>query len=392
LESAAGDPAADHGAAFKIVTMEFSGLKHREGFAQMGADMFFDQDGHPIMIRTPAGVDIWKQQAMSKTWQYWKFVWRSTAFLKVTLVDHLWATHFTAANSLTGACREALPQQHPLRRLMAMFTYNTVGVNTAALHQLLGPRALLQRSTPFADFHEVSKVAEASIPSLEQIFGPFLDATHRDRLHPKVKESPFYSEGQVLFDSLSELVHGFFDLYKWCSGDALIDSDIIRFFDRVKSWSMYTNHAAADSDAKFLALYSDSGSLQCQGVQKWITTHFFHVTGYHRHVGTVSDTAADPDFASWSWLPGEAHGKPRQHVQLSLISASTATTWPKLSEDYGHLVEGIEKESEAKAVFQGFHAKMVQLKEREDQLNSNRDPRTPYLEMHPDYVESSVAV
>jgi hypothetical protein len=126
--------------------------------------------------------------------------------------------------------------------------------------------------------------------------------------------------------------------------------------------------------------------------RKWLSTHFFHVTGYHRHVGTVADTAADPDFASWGWLPGEAYGKPRQHVQLSLISASTALSWPKLSEDYSHLAMGIEKESEAQAVFQAFHTKMVELKEREELLNSRRDSLPPYFEMHPDYVESSVAV
>jgi len=393
LESATGDPAVEHGAVFKIVTTDLSSLKHRQGFAQMGADMFFDQDGHPIMIRTPAGVSIWKQQATSETWQYWKFVWRSSAFLKVTLVDHLWATHFSAANSMAAASREALPQQHPMRRLMTMFTFNTIGVNSNALHQLLGPRALLQRSTPFSDFRQVSVAAEASIPSLEKTFGPFIDDTKRDLLHPKVKETPFYAEGQILFDGLSELVDGFFELYQWCSGETVIDSDIIRFFDRINSWSMYSKHAAADSDAKFFGLYSDSGNtLRCQGVRKWLSTHFFHVTGYHRHVGTVADTAADPDFASWGWIPGEAYGKPRQHVQLSLISASTALSWPKLSEDYSHLATGIEKEIEAKAIFQAFQARMSQLKAREDQLNLERDPLTPYYEMHPDYVESSVAV
>merc|ERR1712226_1228557 len=202
---------------------------------------------------------------------------------------------------------------------MTRFTFGTARVNNLALHLLMGPKSLLHRSTPFSDFREVSKAAEASIPSLEQTFGPFVDATHWDTLHPRVKQAPFYSEGQVLFQHLAELVDGVFNLYPWCSNDVLIDPSISEFFKRIKSWSMYANHPAAKRDENFFGLYIGE-KLRCTGVRKWLTTQLFHVTGYHRHVGTVADTFIDPDFATWSWKPMEAHGTPRHHVQLSLIS------------------------------------------------------------------------
>merc|ERR1719456_1086528 len=127
------------------------------------------------MIQTPSGHLVWRSEAPDATWQYWKFAWRSSLFLMVTAIDHLWAIHFSVANSLAAASREALPPTHPLRRLLSIFTHGTIAVNKGAAHQLVGPHATLHRSTPFADFSEVSKATEASIPSLESSFGAFLD-------------------------------------------------------------------------------------------------------------------------------------------------------------------------------------------------------------------------
>merc|ERR1711988_952669 len=99
--------------------------------------MYFNSDMEPMMIETPSGDRIWRSEALSATWQYWKFVWRSSLFLTVTAVDHLWTTHFSIANALAAASREALAPAHPLRRLLSIFTYGTIAVNKDAAHQLV---------------------------------------------------------------------------------------------------------------------------------------------------------------------------------------------------------------------------------------------------------------
>merc|ERR1719389_642224 len=106
----------------------------------------------------------------------------------VTAVDHLYTTHFSVANSLAAASREALPPAHPLRRLLSIFTFGTIGVNKNAAHQLVGPHHLLHRSTPFSDFGHVSEVAQASIPSFESSFGAFLDNDRFELLDQAVKD------------------------------------------------------------------------------------------------------------------------------------------------------------------------------------------------------------
>merc|ERR1712050_252818 len=99
----------------------------------------------------------------------------------------------------------------------------------------------------------------------------------------------------------------------------------------------------------------------CAGVKLWFTVYFFQVTGYHRHVGTVADTAADPDFASFSWATGEAFARPRQAVALSLIAASTAAVFPKLADDYSHVAQGIEKAVEAAQLLRTFRASIQEV-------------------------------
>jgi len=253
----------------------------------------------------------------------------------------------------------------------------------------LGPDALLQRSTPFFDFREVSLLAEAAIPSLTKSFGFFLNGTIKSALPARVQETPYAQDGQLIFDALQDFVASWFDLYagQWCRGGAVTDSAVLLFFERVQAWSMYRRHQK--TDAPFLGLYED-GSLQCEGLQKWLTMLFFQVSGYHRHVGTVADSAADPDFAGFSWEPGRAYTPPRQAVQLSLISATTSTTWPKLSQDHSHLAEGIERSAEAAQAFHMFRAKMEDIAKTIDARNKGR--AIPYMQMHPDHVESSVAV
>merc|ERR1719253_453937 len=126
-------------------------------------------------------------------------------FLYVTLVDHLWMTHFSAGNALAASAREGLPPAHPLRRLLTMSTYGTIDVNSGALAQLIGPDHLLQRSTPFQDFREIAKAAHASIPSMKEAYGAFVDESVFDALNPTLKEMPFYQDGQLMFKGMSDL-------------------------------------------------------------------------------------------------------------------------------------------------------------------------------------------
>jgi hypothetical protein len=386
------DPVHDKGSLkFAIRTNDLSGLTVRPQFSRIGADMYFDEQGNPAMIETPApdSHQIWKSEAEPATWQYWKFAWRSSTFLKLTAVNHLWATHFTAANAMAAASREGLPHSHPLRRLMSIFTFGTIGVNNNAFHQLLGPNGLLHRSSPFFDFVDVNNALFASLPSLEDHFGHFVSEERMNDLPQKIKDTPYIQDGQLFFNEIQSLVSDWVDLYPdWCQDGILVDPDVKYFWERARLWSNYRQHFV--QDAKFLGMIEGSGIMKCDGFKKGLAIYFFHVTGYHRQVGTVADVATDPDFAGFSWKEGDAFVSPRQAAQLLYISASTATKWPKISQDYSFVAEGIEKQAGAENILRKFKTSMDELRKTIDERNSKR--AQPYNQMHPDWVECSVAV
>jgi hypothetical protein len=380
-------------AAFVVSTSALGGLKTRAGFARLGADMFFSGAGEPIMIRTSDGQNLWRSEVPDVTWQYWKFVWRSSMFLYITLVDHLWMTHFSAGEALAGAIREGLPPSHPLRRLLSMATFGTIAVNVGATHTLIGPNHLLQRSTPFQDFHTIAQTASAAIQPMKEAYGAIVDDAIFEALHPTLQQLPFYQDGRLIFQAIQTLVDRYFDLYgsSWCGVDSGLvnDMDIKVFMQRLKAWTNFDLNAASDGD--WLGLYSDDGQLLCKGFRKLLKTLLFAVSGYHRHVGTVGDIASDPDFASFSNVVGEPFGRPRQHLLMSLIAGSTARIMPKIVQDYTHLAADLgETSGRAAHIFKDFQDAILSVADEVDSRNEKRS--IPYLQMHPRFVETSVAV
>lgn len=347
------------------------------------------------MIRTAEGEEIWRSVAPPATWQYWKFVWRSSVFLYITLIDHLWMTHYSAGNALAASSREGLPPAHPLRRLLTMFTHGTIAVNGNAIYQLTGPHALLQRSSPFHDFHEVAKAAQSSMMSMKEAYGVFSDDSLFSSLDSALQELPFYEDGRLLFDGIGELVDKWVELYssEWCDGDLIKDADIEFFMKRMQAWSL-SDHTA-NSDHEWLGLYAPSGELKCTGFYQWLKIQLFAVSGYHRQVGTVADIASDPDFASFSNVEGEAFGRPRQHMQMALIAGSTAMVFPKISTDFSFLAEGLGASSAAASqILKDFQSQMLATIQKVNERNQVRSDNggSAYLQMHPEHVESSVAV
>lgn len=57
---------------------------------------------------------------------------RCSLITVITLTDHLHMTHFRAANVMATAVRKTLSPNHPLRRLLSVFTFGSIFVNLQA--------------------------------------------------------------------------------------------------------------------------------------------------------------------------------------------------------------------------------------------------------------------
>jgi hypothetical protein len=211
-------------------------------------------------------------------------------------------------------------------------------------------------------------------------------------MDPSLQSLPLYQDGRLLYQGIDTLVTKWSALYssEWCADDGNIkDSNIKLFMKRIDTWTLFDN--TASSDQQWLGLFSTAGELTCSGFYAWLKIMLFAVSGYHRHVGTVADIASDPDFASFSNADGDAFGRPRQHMQMALIASSTARIFPKVVGDFSFLAQGLPSgATEASNILRDFQTDMKKMVLEVDRRNELRS--IPYLQMHPNYVESSVAV
>ena len=73
---------------------------------------------------------------------------RCSLITVITLTDHLHMTHFRAANVMATAVRKTLSPNHPLRRLLSVFTFGSIFVNLQAhsIHYIQGSRLEMEVS------------------------------------------------------------------------------------------------------------------------------------------------------------------------------------------------------------------------------------------------------
>lgn len=390
---------------FFLDTRDLADIPVRGSFGQPGVNMWFDLNRAPIMVETPSGSQVWKSNVEKREWQYWKWVWRSSVVQQVLLVDNLWTVHFGVANVLAAASREALPAQHPLRWLLSVFTSGTIEANLRVAHQLVGPDQLLQRAFPFQKMEEVAKLAENSVPSLKETFGVFMkrNSTSNESTESSLlKDTPYYEDGQQLFNALEDLVSNFTEQYKdsWCSGDNINDRFILHFFDRVRAWSL--TEVQAIEDHAWLGLLkpvsstspnAQSTTFTCSGLGRYLSVMLFAVTGFHRHVSMIGDLLRDPYFAGLSWKKEEAFSRPNQSMRALMVVAGTTATVAnstKLDDDYTGLWKDPKLASKVDPALAAFRTALAGI--RGQMLRRSATRKHPHARLDPHLIESSVLI
>ena len=69
----------------------------------------------------------------------------------MTLVDHLYGIHLQVGNFVTIAQRQQLSTDHPLRRFLMPFCYQTISVNDNARNNLINPNSMGPRNFAFTE-------------------------------------------------------------------------------------------------------------------------------------------------------------------------------------------------------------------------------------------------
>lgn len=140
----------------------------RGEFAKYGAAAFFDRHrtliavyvcdidgaGQPAFpIGGPRGAALVRPSRLGgeseSAWEFAKWALRCTLVSFCTLRDHLCWCHWLVSNRVCIAAREELGHEHPLRRVLTMFTFRTATINYVSASTLMAENMLLHRASAF---------------------------------------------------------------------------------------------------------------------------------------------------------------------------------------------------------------------------------------------------
>lgn len=217
-----------------------------------------------------------------------------------------------------------------------------------------------------------------------------------DKLHPRLQEAPFFADGRLIARALAKMVDGFIAVFKR-DGVMCDQHDFLTPEAYALSYEIYAEYL--ETGYQITKNVSDAiksrVQLPCDQYHKLMGDRlkriFFIVSAWHRHVGFVGDYYENPDFASMSWKQGEAFGRPKQHMILSIINVFTSTSNPKLTEDFTHLFQGMKPDyaDEFTRIWKQF---VEDLKDVEVEVDKRNEKRSIVnFNFNPRFIESSVA-
>jgi len=378
-----------------VVRMEglFEKTPLRTGMANWGGNAFFTATGNILAIQY-FGKTVVKGD---KDWEAYKFFFRSSLSGMVTAFDHLVSTHILVSNALAVASQEALTEDHPLRHILTPHTWATLKINMQASTVLFPKNMLLHRVVPFAD--EAFEAADGGDGKLWAMtsglrFTKFMDL-YAKYVESKGKitgapEIPFFEDGALLhktfhdyFKSVVALIYS--EDATQCTSKLIADERAQAF---LKNFWSQTEGTPDFYPAEFKP---EEAGKDCGKFTDLLTELVFHVTGVHKHVGTVADFLRDSSFVAPAWVEGETQARPKQAMLMMLLAASTAADYPKL--DQG-LCDIYSNDVRYRDLFVGLKTGMQATQKEVETRNEARVAagRLAFHQMEPKYLEWGVQV
>merc|ERR1719223_694513 len=357
----------------------------------VGGNAFFDSKGKLLALQYRGETlvkDRLSEKGDAEKWEAFKFIFRSSLVVFVTVYEHLVSTHILASESLAVATAETLPANHGLRQLLTPHTWGSLAINMQASLNLFAKNMLVHRASPFAD--EAFQSDDGTDGKLWQMI-PLLRYTKFTELYDKYlatkqiidgPEMPFFEDGKLLFDALHNYVESFvYAIYgKPSAGcNEALQADV-RAMNFVKNF-FNQNSATPEFWKSF-----KKAERHCGAFVDLVGEVIFLVTGWHRHVGSVADFFRDTRFASASWKEGETEARPKHSMLMQLLAASTNAIAPHLEDN---LVEVYQNDSPFSGLFNKLYKDMAAVQKEVEMRNKKRKEGgdIEFHQMEPKYVE-----
>lgn len=364
--------AREHKEAFVVDLLWMASLDVRPGFEHYGAAAYFGskEDGFPprrISLPKSNNPKVWRDVYPGDAdWDYAKYAYRSSLLVGVTLADHLSLAHLRLSSVVVQAARETLDAIHPLRLLLAPFSFRTIEINRGAASNLAAKLGVLHRAVAL------------SWRGLETGFRVTLTSDYEYLLEEQLREGlndtiPYVQDGQDFKVIVETFVTNYLKVY-YPTEDALFnDADLAHFLREIDAFG-----------------FPVPPIRNRQELIHFVREFIMMVTAYHYQVGTVAPYVLDPYAASGKIRPGVAHGDVQTTFLVSVIALFTSYPQPMLLGNFSHLLLQDEHYTRTNAIFDQFHADLDSLVLLIDARNQQR--LWPFEAFNPRFLRSAVSI
>jgi len=407
---------------FVVRCNALAGLPVRKGFARYGGDAYFDSAWKPVKI-----VDLGYKQEVADDgretptvirpgdprWEEAKFRFRSSLSVLVTLVDHLFGSHMQAANLMVTAVRECLDTDHPLRRFLTPFTYETISVNSNARQNLVAPKSMSSRCFAFSEqglqmaFAGAPKLIQAGTEVPRSEGGPLFNREKYAEWKKKQGvDTEYWRQSTKFWHVVRRFVVRYLDYYYDTHADVARDKAIADMIRQI----VHQMHIVSPSDLGHQEeedyMDNDGSPEKAEKVYEMIVDVISNLivtcTAIHEQVGAVEAYVQDVAFCAFKWVPGALIGTKQTALAQAILMSFTSTPMLKLlGEDWTHLF--IERPAPAQGAlnpsqcFKYFQQDLRELAQQCDAYNEQADKRSfpenyPMYVFNPKLLETSISV
>lgn len=280
-------------------------------------------------------------------WESAKLLAKVTCLFLTTAREHLVWTHWLASNNSTREMTLNLNPEHPIRRLLKVFTFNANVVNSFAFEILMPERSTLHRTSGLT-IEALNSVYDSAYTS-STIFQPFPERTYNSALQELIDEGKFPFATQ--FSEYYEISRNFVRAWFGKAGDAASDMEAKNFYNAMK--------LATKGQAYELPEFS------LDALVDLCSTIIFTVTAYHELIGNVVDYATSPWKSGFRVTKKDPSQIDLQSLLLtSVIAAATSVRAPALMSPFSNFFGAGGAPSWERDLWDGFIKELEQQSEK----------------------------
>jgi hypothetical protein len=351
-------------------------IRDPEMFKKYGARIHFDKNQ---MVSAIYDSDTEKLVFPGDSdWVAAKMQAKVTGVTICTVREHLAQTHLMVANDSSREVVLQLHLEHPIRRLLSIFMYNTVSVNQSASGALVPERSVIHRAMALDYKNGVLPLFEnARVTSVA--YQPFPDREIKNSALKSLTEDaksgfPYYNEGCEYYEIARSMVREWLEN----AGDEASDEYALAFYKAMRETTINQEYTLPE--------YSPENMVDL------VTTIIWTVTGYHEIIGHVADYFDRPDKTGFRLTKKNPTTIDIQSSILgAIIAATTALPAPQLLAEYPNYI-GVGENVPAweRNVWSKFVGEMELQAKKVQENDRKRDFEFKYYD--PSLFECSVSV